>query len=216
MNVAEPPGTLQDQIYRSLCEDVLAGRFAPGERITLEEISTRFGVSAMPVRDAVRRLAETGTVVLRPKTAIRFAELTRDEFDELMDMRTALETLATRAAAINATDDQIYQLNGLARAADSVLDAANWPDYQARNAAFHTALYAMSRRPLLCKTIANLGLRFGPYIRLWGFDEATAGRDRHFDIVNALRRKDGDVAAALVAADISAGMQAVRRVAFAD
>ena len=206
--------TQQDLIYQTLCDDVLAGHFSPDQKITLDELSHRFGVSNMPIRDALRRLAETGTIVVRPKRAVRFATLSLEEFDEILDMRLALETLATRSAVAHIREQDLNLLEGLAERADRVLGEGRWTEYPARNAVFHTELYALSRRPLLCKTIHNLSLRLGPYIRFWGAQEANEGRDRHFNIVAVLRRREADAAAAILAADIRAGMMQVRAKVF--
>jgi DNA-binding GntR family transcriptional regulator len=55
-----PRGTLQDHVNRQLCELILNGEIAPGQLITTRALAEAFGVSAMPVREALRRLRQRG------------------------------------------------------------------------------------------------------------------------------------------------------------
>ena len=54
--VRVPRNTLQDHVYRQLCELILNGEIAPGQLVTIQALADAFGVSAMPVREALQRL----------------------------------------------------------------------------------------------------------------------------------------------------------------
>ena len=63
----------QERVHRELRERILDGAYLPGERIVMDTIASEFGISALPVREAIRRLEAEGLVVFRPNTGARVA-----------------------------------------------------------------------------------------------------------------------------------------------
>ncbi|OYZ90539.1 MAG: GntR family transcriptional regulator, partial [Xanthobacter sp. 17-67-6] len=94
--------TLADTVYRDLKELLLAGRAAPGERFTLRGLAGAIGTSAMPVREAVSRLAAENALEVLPNRAVRVPLMSRARFEELRLIRSSLEGLAAETAAVNA------------------------------------------------------------------------------------------------------------------
>src|SRR3972149_173280 len=98
-----------------------AGRLAPrpwalaevGGRLTPEDMAPEIGMSRMPVREALRRLATEGLVLLRPNRGCIVAGLTLDEIFETFEMRSVLEGLAVRLAMPRVNADVIEELEVL-------------------------------------------------------------------------------------------------------
>ena len=71
-----PRGTMQDHVYRQLCELILNGEIAPGQLITIQAIADAFNVSAMPVREALQRLTVARVLTVISGRSIGIPRLT--------------------------------------------------------------------------------------------------------------------------------------------
>src|SRR6201989_3043758 len=91
---------LRDQIKDAILERILAGDYAPGERIVETRIAQEFGVSQAPVREALRELEQMRFIVSEPFRGARVREVTKEELAEITPVRAALEELAAREAAL--------------------------------------------------------------------------------------------------------------------
>ena len=91
-------GGVLDAIRR----DIVAGALQPGTRVTEAFLSERYGVSRVPVREALRGLEGEGFVVSRPNAGSRIAEIPFDEADDLFAVRESLEVATARRAATRA------------------------------------------------------------------------------------------------------------------
>jgi DNA-binding GntR family transcriptional regulator len=101
-----------------LREGILSGVLGGGRPLRQIEIAEEFGVSSVPVREALRQLEGEGLVVFYPRRGAVVSELSRDEVLEICEMREALELLALRKAFPNTTDGDL-------RRAGEVLDRAD-------------------------------------------------------------------------------------------
>ena len=73
-------GTLQDFVYRQLCELILNGEIAPGQLITIQSLADAFGVSAMPVREALQRLTAARVLTVISPQRLPVADLAVNRF----------------------------------------------------------------------------------------------------------------------------------------
>jgi DNA-binding GntR family transcriptional regulator len=111
--------TVQEQVVDNLRRLILEGEFAAGDKLQQADLANRLGVSAMPVREGLRHLEAEGLVEFVPRRGAFVASLTAKEFDEIYDMREALEALALRWAVDQIDQEQIAQLDELLRATES-------------------------------------------------------------------------------------------------
>lgn len=157
--------TKQEIIYRELYEGIAGGRFAPGERLDLDEIAARLGTSRTPVREAIRRLESEGIVTSVPHHGFIVSKFPIEEIVELYHIRAVLEGLAARLAARNLTEAQAKALRKYLHNMESAL-AAGEPDKVLQfNRPFHEIIYQAASAPLLYKYINNLYARTGRYRR---------------------------------------------------
>lgn len=105
--------TVEDAVYESIREGILSSEYQPGEHLHLESIAEQLGVSTMPLRGAIRRLSAEGLAEMLPRRGARVSELSVAEFDEIEDMRLALETTIVRVAAIRIDDADIDGLKAV-------------------------------------------------------------------------------------------------------
>jgi DNA-binding GntR family transcriptional regulator len=99
------PRTLADQAELAIQDAILEGELAPGTRLTIDELARAIDISPMPVRDALRKLAQTGFIEYVPHRGATVALLSVEDLRDTWDARIALESLAIRRAAERFGDD---------------------------------------------------------------------------------------------------------------
>ncbi len=90
--------SLSQKIETQLKREIMAGDLLPGQRLTIDELAGRLQVSAMPVRDAVRRLDGLGFLKVAPRRGVYVEDFDQTRFKDTMDVRIALECLAVTLA----------------------------------------------------------------------------------------------------------------------
>lgn len=90
--------SLSDKIEDAIREEILSGALVPRQRISIDELSSRWGVSSTPVRDAIRRLEKVGFLKVSPRRGVYVADFDQRDFKNIFDLRIALECLAIRSA----------------------------------------------------------------------------------------------------------------------
>src|SRR5262245_8699029 len=99
--------SLPDTIADSLRSAIVSGALPAGSALNQDRIAAEYGVSHIPVREAVRRLQAEGLVTYLPRRGAFVTELSAAEYLEIMEMREALETLALRKAIHSAGEDDV-------------------------------------------------------------------------------------------------------------
>lgn len=185
------PATAEDEAYRHIQRALRLGRYKPGERLIPEEIAAEIGMSRMPVREAFRRLASEGLVVLRPNRGCVVAGLTLDDLYETFEMRSVLEGLAVRLAIPRIDEDVIDELERLLDRMERAGQRSS-SDWVVRHQEFHGYLCALSRRPKLIHHISALHAVIEPYMRIWfdDLEKPLSAREEHESLIAALRSGD--------------------------
>src|ERR1700721_1102528 len=197
--------TVQERVYGVLRDRLMRGGFEPGQKLKIAELASALGTSAMPVREALNRLAAERAIEALPNRSVRVPALSKDALQDLMDTRFAVEGLAVARAAANMTAETLAQLRDLI-AAQSETDSEHISEESARqNRAFHFAIYRQSGSTVLLPIIESLWLQFGPYLREASelFDGGDGrGTNFHLEMLDALSRGDAVAARRALEADI--------------
>lgn len=144
-------------VVERLREDILAGRLRPGSRLVESDLTSRFGVSRGPVREALRRLTADGLIEHWPHRGAVVRRLTEREIRELFLIRIEMEALAARLAA--AADAPERRAGFVASIRPIYADAPRNPcEYLKENAAFHDAVMALADNRELRDLAARLQL----------------------------------------------------------
>src|SRR3569623_1746402 len=113
LSVARAPrSTLQDFVHRQLCELILNGEIAPGQLITIQSLADAFGVSAMPVREALQRLTAARVLTVISSRSIGIPPLTGERLSDLRRVRLEVESLAAIWATPHIGESEIAELQG--------------------------------------------------------------------------------------------------------
>lgn len=142
-----------ETIAAELRRELLAGGLPPGAELSQVVLAERFGVSRIPVRDALRILAGEGLIEMEPNRGARAITLTADEVREIYDLRVLLECDCLRRAADNLTPAALEEIDRIRRKSD--LDAST-PGWAAGDWAFHQCIYEHAGRPRQLAIIETL------------------------------------------------------------
>lgn len=198
------------QIVRALREDILNGVLAPGLQIRQEALAEQFGVSRVPVREALRQLEAEGLVKTELHKGAFVSTRSLDEIEEMLDIRIGLELRALKLAIPNLTADDVATARRILDSYDRSESPQEWRDL---NLSFHLALYGACNRPLLVKMIEDVALMNSHFMRT--YISATVGRDdaqrEHHEILDACAAHDTDKALALLEEHIEHTRAALRR-----
>jgi len=204
--------TVQERVYGVLRDRLMRGGFEPGQKLKIAELASALGTSAMPVREALNRLAAERAIESLPNRSVRVPSLSKDALQDLMETRFAVEGLAVARAAANMTEETLTQLRELI-AAQSETDSEHISEASAeRNRAFHFRIYRQSGSTVLLPIIESLWLQFGPYLRVASerFDGREGrGTNFHVEIVAALERADAKAARGALESDIGRSFKLV-------
>lgn len=161
---------LSTYVERHIRLALLAGHFAPGDRISLISIAEALGTSVTPVREAISRLAAAQALELVPGHNARVPPFDAERYAELRDIRLVVEGLAVERAAMRITKREITQAK---RALTAFITASQNREVEKMLLAsrdFRFLLYEAAKMPALVRVIEDLWLRTAPAFRLlYGF-----------------------------------------------
>jgi DNA-binding GntR family transcriptional regulator len=143
------------RIEQALRQRIVRGELAPESPLRQDHIAREFAASAIPVREALRRLESTGLVEFRPRRGAVVSAVSAADAWEVAEMRASLEGLALDSAMRRRTDDHVARVRAAIDASDASTDALTW---LAENRKLHRALYEASARPRLLAAIEDLWL----------------------------------------------------------
>jgi DNA-binding GntR family transcriptional regulator len=186
----ERPAPLRQAVYEALIELIVNRTLQPGQHLVEIELAEYLGVSRQPVREALQRLQTEGWVDLRPAQGAFVHSPTEQEADQLLSVRSVLETHSARLAAENAGEDDVKQLWELQRAGLDALAADDVARLVAANASLHSFITTLSGNTVLAELIGLVDRRvrwyYTPIARPRG-EDAWA---EHEELINAIAAKD--------------------------
>lgn len=150
---SEHPGLSQQAILDELRRAILSGDVPPGSPIPVDETADLFGVSRIPIREALKTLIGEGLVDHQPRAGYTVARLTVPEFRELYVVRGVLEIAALAAAVGLAGPEDDRRAEEALAAMDTALAEEDYRSYQRESRRFHLALTAPSKMPRLLHMI---------------------------------------------------------------
>lgn len=195
--------TLRQQVYDQLRAKVLAAELLPGEVISLRGLADKFGVSLLPVREAVWQLESEKILVIESNKRIQVNHLTGEEFKEILNLRLLLESEAVDKACRQRPDKAVTRVERILKAMQKHV-GVNHKTYLHKNDEFHYAIYSYAESPLLMELIERLHARVNPYLYLY----AVEGRDLssamtcHRDMFAGFAEGDSDITIAALHRDI--------------
>jgi DNA-binding GntR family transcriptional regulator len=184
-----------DQLRRLIVEGVLP----PGSRLTVAALSARLGVSATPLRAALRLLEGEGLVESHPHRGARVRELTPHDIRNLYRLRAALLDLLMPDVVRHVSDADLEMLAGLDARFQAAARGHDGPAAMAANEAFHRTLLAIARNPDAAAVMARTWALVEALRLRLGFGPGRLARsvESHRALLAALRARDAAKATTL-------------------
>jgi DNA-binding GntR family transcriptional regulator len=187
---------VREMAYEYLKSSVLSGRFNPGERLTEEHLAKKLGVSRTPVREALHKLESEGLIKVLETRGFIVSRDSKDEVEELFELRAILEGYALRIISGRISDEDLERLSGFIERAEDALRRKRMEEVFKWNTKFHDTLHGIviekKRLHRLLVNIRKYVLRY----RIDTLQYPDGGKraiDGHRKILLALRLKDPDL-----------------------
>lgn len=198
------------RIKHAIIHDLFAGVLKPGAHVTIDMLTTRYKVSHMPVREALRQLEGEGVILAQPHRGFRIAEISDTYIRNIYDIRIGIETLLARRAVENGDEQGLTALEAIHEDFLASLDAADRLKATRVNITFHNSLYALAHNPEALQMLEGRTLvvrTFGS--ALSGYREPDRPRvaAEHQAIVDAIKARDADACSQAVFDHVTAARE---------
>ena len=147
---------LREVVCEALRDAITKGILKPGERLMEIQLAEELGVSRTPVREAIRKLELEGYVIMMPRRGTYVANLSIRDVNEVFEIRTSLESLASGLAAERITVEELDNLQRLLVQIGIYIEKNDMEKIVETDTAFHGLLYQASRNQRLAGIISNL------------------------------------------------------------
>jgi DNA-binding GntR family transcriptional regulator len=184
------PKTIRQQVYDHLRRMIISAEILPGQAMTIQGLANDFGVSVMPVREALWQLESEKVIVIESNKRIQVNTLTAKEMQEAMELRLLLEPRAAELACERITDKDLPKVAQLLDQLEAALEEPK--RFVFLNSQFHFAIYSFADSPMLLDMIDSLWARVGPYVNVaWEMAEDKPLTIKiHADMYEALAARD--------------------------
>ena len=195
----QPGRPLADEVHDTLLRQLMSSRFVPDSRVTIDALARELGVSQTPIRAALNRMEADGLVVRVPHAGYRIPPLiTRERFDDMLEIRLLLEPAAARRAAERATSSQVSELRRLLEEMAG-LEEGDGPSaygtFGLRDAAFHDLVARSAGNELVREALARLHTHVHLFRLVYDTQVTYLAMAEHDEILAAIAARDPDQAA---------------------
>lgn len=184
---------LRDVVFNTLRQAILKGELKPGERLMEIQLANKLGVSRTPVREAIRKLELEGLVLMIPRKGAEVADITRQDMEDVLEVRTALEELAVKDACDHITDAQLSELKKASNEfKKALLEGKDLVTCADADMHFHDVILSATNNRRLIQMLNNLSEQMYRYRMEYLKDERTHKTliEEHDAIRRALKKHD--------------------------
>ncbi|MDR6867087.1 DNA-binding GntR family transcriptional regulator [Microbacterium resistens] len=204
---------IAEQVADELRAAIHSGELMPGERLVERKLAERLGVSHIPVREALTRLAEERLVVREPRRGARVAELTAQDLEEISSLRIVLEQFMALRVQERWNAASAERLQGIIDAMEAA-DVGDMAEVLRQDRAFHEALADLSEHRFVRELTAQLRGRIAGFIHAANAalppEEQAEHVRSHRIILEAIASGDADAVREVIAEHVT---RAVERIA---
>lgn len=197
--------TKKEKAYYVIKNDIIKGEIKAGEKLTISLLAKHLGVSDIPVREALQQLASESYVKFVPHIGNVVNSISEKQFSEIFELRILLESYAVQNAIDNITNTHINEIKKLVLNSkkilrkDEITDQEMYEEYAKHNRVFHESIYKHCDNQRMYKMIFELWDNSRRYPQLFStLDSIEKSIDEHLEIVEALEKRDKDMASELM------------------
>ena len=181
------PETMVDGITERLRQAIITGAIRPRERIRVADLERKFGVSHIPIREALRRLQSEGFVEISPRRTTIAAGVDLSDLANIYDLRRIIEVEIGRRAVSRMTKSDIETVRRALVNFQAVANDPSSAEFWERHRNFHWALLAPAANPTVQRVLDHLWQSSERYVRLFVSTFATMDTvmDLHVELYEA-------------------------------
>ena len=204
--------TTSDTVADELRAAIVRGDYEDGTELNQVDLAREFGVSRVPIREALRQLRAEGLITSEPHMRAAVVGHTLERVVEILELRMLLETYLMSRSAARMTPDDYAELREMCAKMQRTRAHDAW---LALNTAFHDRLYSHADAPVASELAHQLSLRVQRYVRMVrssGGKRAGDPNKEHTAILDALERGDLPAARRELESHIQHTADQVRRI----
>src|SRR4051812_42054153 len=202
--------SLVDNVTERLRAALLSGDIQPGERIRVTALEKRFGVSHIPIREALRRLETEGLVVTLPQRTAVAAGVDLADLDGLYDLRRMIEGEVAERAARQMTPESLAKLRAALTALEEAAADVSSPLFWLRHNEFHWALLEPAATAWVRRVLEQAWSAAERYVRLFVTETVERAMREHRGLVTACERGEPERVRELLVAHLDRTQKTVR------
>ena len=185
---------IRDEVFTSLRDAILNGRFEPGERLVEKELAQQMEISRTPIREAFRKLELEGLVTYAPRKGVIVVGVSSSDALEIYTIRAVLEGLAAKLAANNISNEELATLKKTLTKMKECIEKNKIDALISLHANFHTSIAKACKSPRLYQMLISLR----DYVKNFGEiacylpSRLYHGWEEHREIVDAIGQRDDE------------------------
>lgn len=186
------------RITKQLRQDILSGVFEPGVRLRITDLSTRYGVSQMPIREALQQLQGEGLVTLLPQKGASVRKIDEKFLSNMYDIRVAIETMLVRNGIEYLSDRDIREIEQLQKEYEFHVENHDQEGVLRLNEMFHRKINGLAQNPEAIEIIDRHWGLIDSLRKKYGFSQERVHTilEDHRNIIEALKQRNKDLAEA--------------------
>jgi DNA-binding GntR family transcriptional regulator len=184
------PAPLRQAVYDAIVELIVHGTLQRGRHVVEAELADYLGVSRQPVREALQRLQTDGWIELRPGQGAFVHIPSEEEVDQLLGVRSVLETHSAGLAAERATPEDVNHLWELQQDGLNALAAGDSDGLVTANAALHAAITALAGNQVLAEHIGLVERKWRWYYLPIAQPRGQDAWSEHAELISAIAATD--------------------------
>jgi len=217
MDDDEGPRSLTDAVAMRIQKEILSGRIPPGQRMRLRSLQEQFGVSHIPIREALRRLEGIGLVEILPQRGAIAARLAYDEFTDVYDLRKIIEPEIAARATAGIGPTRLEEIKKALDELNAEPEGSRSPHFNELHRRFHWLICEPGSTPVVERVMKQLWQTSDRYVHLSLTEDRTAlkAERQHRRLYEAIRKGDPEMMRRELTAHLENTEQGLRRAVMA-
>ncbi|MBR2062855.1 MAG: GntR family transcriptional regulator [Anaerotignum sp.] len=205
---------LRDVVFNTLRDAILTGKLVPGERLMENQLAEKLGVSRTPVREALRMLELENLVELVPRKGAQVLDMSEKDIVNILEVRSALEGLATSVACKKMTKEDLQQLKNMEVDFEKAVADNDVEHFVDIDEDFHDLIFAATENDKLINIFRNLRIQLYRYRMAQAKNNETSMSTivaHHRSIIRAIENHDSEEGASIAQGHIKYQTESILR-----
>jgi DNA-binding GntR family transcriptional regulator len=184
--------TRTERLADEIAASVLSGEFRPGLRLDEKTLAERYAVSRTPVREALRQLASTGLIDIKPRRGATVVRATSAQLETLFGAMAEIEATCARLSAMSMTPLERRRLGNFHESMLPFVEQNDTEGFTTANLTLHTQIYLGAHNEIIADYATGLRRRLAPFRRAQFRTEGRLPRSHqeHRKVVEAILAGD--------------------------